>query len=260
MTAQLQILIKNLFILLLIGLSLVSGGQTDSTIQSITIRGFVKDDNGQPISNSIIVNKRQKSGSFGKSDGSFSIVCLHTDTISFTSLGYHTREISYSDSVFKPEFYLEIFLDFRVYEMSAVSIFAPRDLEQIQKDIEGLGYNESDYMLSGINAAASPITFLYQQFSKKEQSRREAARLFNEDKKRDLLKELFHHYVDYEIIDLSDEEFDSFITYMNVSDDFLINSSQYDFLIYVRDRFKDYKIQKRQYKTLDDSDYDYNKD
>ena len=241
-------------------MSHVVSGQADSTVQNITIKGVVKDDNGQPISNSIIVNKRLKSGSFGKSDGSFSLVCLLKDTISFTSLGYHTREISYSDSAYKAEFYLEIFLDFRVYEMSAVSIFAPRDLEQIQKDIEGLGYNESDYMLSGINAAASPITFLYQQFSKKEQSRREAARLFNEDKKRDLLKELFHHYVDYEIIDLTDEEFDGFINYMNVSDEFLKNSSQYDFLIYVKDRFRDYKIQKRQRKTLDESDYDYNKD
>lgn len=234
--------------------------QVDTTVKNIVIRGVVKDDNGQPISNSIIINKRQKTGSFGKSDGSFAISCLHSDTISFTSLGYHTREISYADSAYKAEYQLDIFLDFRVYEMAAVSIFAPRDLEQIQKDIEDLGYNESDYMLSGINAAASPITFLYQQFSKKEQSRREAARLFNEDKKRDLLKELFQHYVDYEIIDLSDEEFDDFINYMNVSDDFLKNSSQYDFLIYVKDRFKDYKIQKRQHKTLDDGDYDYNRD
>lgn len=238
----------------------LSHAQTDSTQKDILIQGHVKDDQGQPIGNSIIINKRLKTGSFGKSDGSFSVSCQIGDTISVTSLGYRTREFSYADSAYKQVFQLDVYLDFRTYELSAVSIFAPRDLEQIQKDIENLGYNESDYMLSGINAAASPITFLYQQFSKREQSRREAARLFNEDKKRDLLKELFHHYVDYEIIDLSNEDFDDFISYLNVSDDFLKNSSQYDFLIYVKDRFRDYKIQKRQHKTLDDSDYDYNKD
>jgi hypothetical protein len=84
-----------------------------------------------------------------------------------------------------------------------------------------LGYDERDYMLSGINAVQSPITFLYQQFSRKEQSKRQVAYMENEDRKRELLKELFRLYVDYDIISLSDEQFDDFITYLNVSDEFL---------------------------------------
>ncbi len=107
---------------------------------------------------------------------------------------------------------------------------------------------------------SSPITFLYQQFSKKEQSKRLAAELWNEDRKRDLLKELFQHYVDYEIIILDNDQFDDFITYLNVSDEFMKNSTQYDFLIYVKDRFKDYKVQLRQKKILRDTDFDYDKD
>jgi hypothetical protein len=144
--------------------------------------------------------------------------------------------------------------------MAAVEIFAPRDLEQIQQDINKLGYNEKDYMLSGINAAQSPITFLYQQFSKKERSKRQVAIMENDDRKRELLKELFRLYVDYQIIELNNEEFDSFVDYLNVSDEFMINSSQYDFLIYVRDRFKDYKVQLRQKKQLQGSDFEYDKD
>jgi hypothetical protein len=115
-------------------------------------------------------------------------------------------------------------------------------------------------MLSGINAAASPITFLYQQFSKVERSKRQVAYLENEDRKRELLKELFRLYVDYEIIVLNDEQFDDFITYLNVSDDFLKNSSQYDFLIYVKDRFRDYKIFLRQNQRMQPADFDYDKD
>jgi hypothetical protein len=144
--------------------------------------------------------------------------------------------------------------------MAAVEIFAHRDLEQIQQDINKLGYNEKDYMLSGINAAQSPITFLYQQFSKKERSKRQVAIMENDDRKRELLKELFRLYVDYQIIELNNEEFDSFVDYLNVSDEFMINSSQYDFLIYVRDRFKDYKVQLRQKKQLQGSDFEYDKD
>ena len=123
-----------------------------------------------------------------------------------------------------------------------------------------LGYNEDDYMISGINAVSSPITFLYQQFSKKEQSKRKVAYLENEDRKRELLKELFRLYVDYEIIVLNDEQFDDFITYLNVSDEFLIRSSQYDFLVFVKDRFRDYKIFLRQNQRMKSSDFDYDKD
>ncbi|HEY8403392.1 MAG TPA: hypothetical protein VIK71_02150, partial [Flavobacteriales bacterium] len=72
--------------------------------------------------------------------------------------------------------------------------------------------------------------------------------------------ELFHHYVDYQIIDLTNEEFEEFIDFLNVSDEFLKNSSQYDFLIYVKERFKDYKVYKRQRKQMRDSDFDYDRD
>lgn len=233
--------------------------QTDTIADMIRIDGKVRDENDQPIANSIIINKRTKSGSFGKVDGSFTVMCDRRDTLVITSLGYFTRSLTYSDST-GTSFSVVIYLDTRVYPMATVEIFAPRDLEQIQEDINRLGYNEEDYMLSGINAAQSPITFLYQQFSKKERSKREVARMENEDRKRELLKELFRLYVDYQIIELNDEDFDAFIEYLNVSDEFMIRSTQYDFLIYVRDRFRDYKVQLRQRKRLDGSDFDYDKD
>lgn len=230
----------------------------DST--SIIISGKVRDEYDNPVSNVIIVNKRTKSGSFGKADGSFSIQCAKSDTVTITSLGYHSRDLCYVDSVLKPGYQVKLFLDTRIYVLPDVTVFAPRDLERIQEDINRLGYNEEDYMLSGINAAASPITFLYQQFSRKEQSKRAVAMMVNEDRKRELLKELFHHYVDYDIIQLDDEEFDAFIDYLNVSDEFMKTSTQYDFLIYVRDRFRDYKLLRRQQQKLKESDYDYDKD
>jgi hypothetical protein len=148
----------------------------------------------------------------------------------------------------------------RVYTYSTLHIFAPRDLEDIQKDIQSLGYNESDYMLSGINAAMSPITFLYQQLSKKEASKRVVAELKNEDRRRDLLKELFQIYVDYQIIDLTTEEFDDFITYLNVSDEFLIQSSQYEFLVYVKERFRDYQVMRRNNTQFKKEDFDFDKE
>jgi hypothetical protein len=227
---------------------------------SILIRGELRDEMDQPIPNAILINRTTKKGAFGKPNGAFEVRCQRGDTLAITSLGFQTRYVTYSDSLFKSDFRLKLYLDTRSYMMSEVEVFAPRDLEQIQADIEKLGYNEKDYMISGINAVASPITFLYQQFSKKEQSKRKVAYLENEDRKRELLKELFRLYVDYEIIALNDELFDDFINYLNVSDEFLIQSSQYDFLVYVKDRFRDYKIYLRQNQLMKPADFDYDKD
>ena len=227
---------------------------------SITIMGELRDEMDQPIPNAIIINRTNKLGSFGKPNGSFEVHCQRGDTLAITSLGFQTRYVTYADSLFATLFRLKLYLEMRSYMSAEIEVFAQRDLEQIQQDIEKLGYNEKDYMISGINAVVSPITFLYQQFSRKEQSKRKVAYLENEDRKRELLKELFRLYVDYEIIALNDEQFDDFITYLNVSDEFLISSSQYDFLVYVKDRFRDYKIYLRQHQLMRPTDFDYDKD
>ena len=245
-------------ILLLLAIANALSQIRDTT--AIVVRGELRDEMDQPIPNAIIINRSTKKGSFGKPNGSFELKCQRGDTLAITSLGYQTRYITYTDSISETNFKLKLYLDTRTYILTEVEVFAPRDLEQIQEDILKLGYNEKDYMLSGINAAASPITFLYQQFSKVERSKRQVAYLENEDRKRELLKELFRLYVDYEIITLNDDQFDDFITYLNVSDEFLIQSSQYDFLVYVKDRFRDYKIYLRQNQRMKSADFDYDKD
>jgi len=253
-------LIRILFTgLLLLSAAIQIHAQSRDTT-AIVVRGVLRDEMDQPIPNAIIINRSTKKGSFGKPNGSFELKCQRGDTLAITSLGYQTRYVTYTDSISSTEFRLKLYLETRTYMLSEVEVFAPRDLEQIQEDILKLGYNEKDYMLSGINAAASPITFLYQQFSRVERSKREVAYLENEDRKRELLKELFRLYVDYEIIALDDDQFDDFITYLNVSDEFLIQSSQYDFLVYVKDRFRDYKIYLRQNQRMKSADFDYDKD
>jgi hypothetical protein len=74
------------------------------------------------------------------------------------------------------------------------------------------------------------------------------------------LKELFHLYVDYDIIDLTNEEFDAFIDFMHVSDEFIRQSSQYEFLIFVKEEFQHYKIWRRGRREWKEEDFNYDKD
>ena len=229
----------------------------DAKGQELVVKGQVITKSGQPVAGAMVVNRRTYTGQFGNSTGEFKIKILQTDTLSVGAFGMRSQSITFSDSLPKNEYSITVVLDGLQVEVGTAEVFAPRDLKEIYKDIDGLGFEESDYRLSGIDALSSPITFLYERFSKREQSRRLALELQNADRRRELLKELFQKYVDYDIIQLDDDQFDEFISFLNVDDDFLKSSSQYNFLLYVKDRFSAYKKIKRE---LKESDYYYHQD
>lgn len=205
--------------------------------QSVRIKGqvFHPED---PTFNLLIVNKSKGKGVFGNKDGTFEITADKNDTILVGALGYKTVKISMEDSADKPVYRVKIYLRNISVNLKAVQVFPKRELEQIQEDIRKLGYDDRDYMITGIDAMSSPLTYLYQQVSRKERMKRRAYEIINEDKKRELLKELFTKYVDYDIIDLQQEEFEDFIDFMGINDYTLRQMTQYEFIVFTKQRFK----------------------
>lgn len=221
---------------LLLLFAIIFFGNFKVLAQKVTISGqvFHAED---PTFSLLIVNKTTAKGSFGNNDGTFSIEAEKTDTILVGALGFQTVKITMSDSVDKESYFVKLYLNRKQIKLDVVSIFPEREMEDIQREIKKLGYDDRDYMLSGIDAYVSPITFLYQQFSKYERQRRRAYEIINEDRKRALLKELFTKYVDFDIINLQEEQFDDFVDFMNVPDFMLKNMSQYDFIIYTKEQY-----------------------
>ena len=58
-----------------------------------------------------------------------------------------------------------------------------------------------------------------------------------------MLRELLQIYVVYEIIELSDEDFDDFIAFLNISEDFLKTSSDLELIIYMKDKLEHFKTE-----------------
>lgn len=206
----------------------------------VTIHGHVISSSGDARYDLMIVNRRSHSGVFGNADGTFTVQAMRTDTLLIGSVGYRTTSICVSDSAVKDVYDIAVRLVPVQVQLREVEIISKRTLQEIQRDIENLGYRESDYRLSQVDALQSPITFLYQQFSRREQSKRMVAQLRNEDRKRALLKELLQQYVDYDIINLSDEAFDDFIDFCAVPDDVIRGLTQYEFLLYVKKKYELY--------------------
>lgn len=209
--------------------------------QQVTVHGQVQGGDGEKtFYDLMIVNRRLRTGTFGEVDGGFTVTALRNDTLLIGAGGYVTRTVPLSEYPDAELASLRVVLRPWEIELKPVAVLPERTLKQIQEDIDKLGYNESDYRTSGVDAFQSPITFLYQEFSRRERSKRQVAQMRNEDAKRELLRELLHKYVEYEIINLGDESFDDFIDFCAVPDDVIKGLSQYDFLIYVKKKYELY--------------------
>lgn len=223
-----------LFALICFGISI--NAQT-----TITINGQAYDkDSKLPLPKLMIINKRTNLGIFADAEGKFSVNALQSDTIMLSALGFKLKKITFKDSTAKKQYYINIPLEKLYFTLKEVSVFASRNLNEIQKDIDKLGIKKR-YTVTGIDAIESPVTYLYERFSKFSKSKQKVAEWENEDFKRDILRDLFRLYIKHEIIDLSEEEFDAFIKYLNLSDQFIQNASQLELTMAIKGKYESFK-------------------
>ena len=208
---------------------------------TVTINGQAYDKESKlPLPKLMIINKRTNNGSFADAEGKFSILARQSDTIMLSALGFKIKKICLKDSIAKKIYNITIPLEKLYFTLKEVSVFAPRDLNEIQRDINKLGVKRH-YTVQGLYAIESPITYLYERFSKFAQSKRKVAEWENEDFKRDILKDLFRLYIKHDIINLNEEEFDAFIKYLNFSDEFMQNASQLELTMAIKGKYENFK-------------------
>jgi hypothetical protein len=193
-----------------------------------------------PLPPVMVVNKRTGRGMYVSTD-SFNIAVLPTDSIMISVLGYRLKTICLKDSLTQSSYTLRIALVRLYITLKEVEISPTRDLSEIQKDIDQLGMNIEPYSVTGINAAFSPITYLYERFSKFSNSKRKVEEWESEDLKRAILKDLFQLYVQYDIIQLDDKEFEAFVRYLNFSNEFIRTSTQLELVLAIKGKYESFK-------------------
>ena len=235
---HLTVINKIKIICLFSGLSLFCYSQ-----KNIVISGQAYDKESKlPLPKLMVINKRTGNGMFADSESKFTIKAKQTDTILFSAIGFKMKKICLKDSSENELFYVMVPLEKLYYTLKEVNVFAPRTLNEIDKDIESLdsvrSYNRNFH---DINALESPITYLYERFSKFARSKQTVAMWENEDLKRSILKDLFRIYIKHDIIDLNEEEFDAFIKYCNLSEGFIKNASQFELVMAIKGKYESFK-------------------
>lgn len=230
---------KRLFIFCFLLFAFVfSFAQSDPDVIHVNGRVFDPFTQTPDLNNFMIVSMESQHGFYGKADGTFSIDIKKNDTLVVAVIGYDFVKYCFRDSIPRERYDLLVRLNKKQIQLPEVRVLAPRDLEDIERDIQKLGYNKRDYEISGINALESPITFLYEEFSRFERLRRHNAQIVNNEKRRNLLKELLSRYVADDIIKLGNDEFEHFVDFCNVSEAFMKTASQYDFMVFIKRKFE----------------------
>ncbi len=219
---------------------LIQNTAYSQSLVALSGRAYDKENATFPLPKLMIINKRNNLGTFADSEGKFTLSIYKTDTLIFSAVGFSMKKICLKDSTDKKQYFIEIPLQKLQFTLNEVSVFAPRNLSDIQRDINKLGVKKT-YSVDGLDAISSPITYLYERFSKFGRARQKVAEWEDEDMKRDILKDLFHLYIKHDVIDLNDSDFDAFIKYLNLSDDFIQRATQFELVMAIKGKYENFK-------------------
>jgi len=197
----------------------------------------------------MVINRTSGKGVFGTPDGKFSVYVNDKDVISLSVKGYLPVSFiveSNEDCQFKVHKYIEL----KTQEIQSVVVKPLKTLDEIKAERQELVMRETREV-TGLEALQSPITALYQTFSKKEKNKRWIAEQEFKDDQRRVVQELLRLYVAYDIVGLNQEEFDDFILFLNINPDFLKTATEMELITFVKDKYFHYKmINKRKFITL----------
>ena len=210
----------------------------------ILITGKVADSlRPQSFYNLMVINRTSGRGVFGHPSGTYSVYAREGDLISLSVKNYPAINFTVKadkNCQDKGIFYLEN----KIQEVQEVVVKPLKTLNEIKEEREALAMRETR-MVTGIEVLQSPITALYQAFSKKEQNKRWIAEQEYRDDQRRIVKELLRTYVAYDVIDLTEEEFDDFIAFLNVDENFLKTASEMELITFIQDKYEHFIWMKR---------------
>jgi len=188
----------------------------------------------------MVINRTSGRGVFGRPNGTFSVYANDGDSITLSVRGYPAiSTIVNGDN--NCQHIGAYFIENKAQEVQEVVVKPLKSLEEIKEQREALAMRETR-QVTGIEVMQSPITALYQAFSKKERNKRWIAQQEHKDNQQQILQDLLRTYVAYEVIDLSSQEFEDFIAFLNVDETFLKTASEMELITFIQDKLEHYLI------------------
>lgn len=231
-------------LLMLLGstLALAQSQEKDTLIcDQVLVKGKVYDTvRPQGFYNLMVVNKSKGHGVFGLPNGSFSLYTKAGDTIAISVKEYLKKSyIVLPDS--NCQFIIDLPMQTKVQELDEVIIYPLKSLEEIKKEREELSMRETR-TVTGVDVFQSPVTALYERFSKTAKAKKRVAEMEHQDNINSILRELLRIYVSHDVVGLQEEYFEDFVEFLNIDEAFLRTSTDYELIVFIKDKLEHYKF------------------
>lgn len=231
--------------------------------EDINITGRISDQKTyEPVPYVHIINKSQKSGAASDINGAFNIEAQVGDTIVFSAIGYSKQSIIITKDVAGAS--LDIKLSDESMELKTVNVFAYRDLSSLkraivemaipleEKDelvidlppIDPVSFSESNGGMAGV-ALRGGLTALINGvgLNKEYNERKKFNELIALRDRKERAERKFNAELLKQWTDLKDEEIEKFMEFCDLSEDFILNSSEYDIIVSVNSCLDDFRNQ-----------------
>ncbi|MFT7345214.1 MAG: hypothetical protein ACI9XP_001808 [Lentimonas sp.] len=221
-----------------------SGVVLSQECDKVYLKGKVTDTlRPQSFYNLVVVNITTGKGVFGMPDGAYDVYASINDSIILSIKGYQNISFKVNPDQNCQDNH-QWYIEAKPQQIAEMIVRPIKSLNDIQEERETLALRETR-TVQGLQAFQSPITALYEAFSKREKNKRWIAQKEYEDKQKALLQELLRTYVAFDIFDLTEQEFDDFIAFLNLDPDFLKTASEMELVTFIQDKFEHFKYYKK---------------
>ncbi len=219
-----------------------------------------------------IFNESKRTGSIATEEGKFTFRADVGDTIVFSALGYLYKVMLVNETMLNEG--ANVFLTPRIYEIESVDIVAFRSYEDFKRKFLALELPETktdilrqNLIVIGRKEALEAIeerkvqdalngqpgkepmngfTLLY----KEDLQRMNYARVLKQEKKQRVIDKKYNYEIVLKVTQLPKDEVIDFIGFCNFSTEFLYRATEYEILVKIEEKLKEYLDKKKQGRLL----------
>lgn len=248
---------KNIFILVIICYSAsITSAQDDTEYfygRLVSIKTL------EPVSYSHIININNNTGVISDSSGYFNILASKNDTLLISAISYEYKKVCLQD--FEENEYSEyIYLDEKIYTIPEVRILYFGDYNDFKYKLLNLQLPEK-YKINPLilktlphnypeiipePTISSPISFMYNMFSKEGKSKRKLKELKEEQSIEANVREIFNESIIEQITGLESDSLLKFIKYCNFSNEYILKTSQYNLYMEISNKYNQFRKIKKE--------------
>ncbi len=212
--------------------------------RKFTISGVVtEEDSSTTMPYVYLINHTNGNGTITDYNGRFSLIAENSDTLVFSYLGFARKKYpvslikNLSDSTKKP---LKVVMHHMAVNLSPVTAFSykvrPNEVDYMKR------YIKQTAALKGINAIESPITALYDMYSRKGKEKRKLQQIFEQILMQEEVAKKFNPEILRQLTEDEFIDYDKFRRYCwRISDEYILSHDGYDLYAPIMDCYRQWK-------------------